>query len=132
MASLLFGGIYTAIVTGLGIDALEPQQLPEELLGAGPMVRLLTAVAVAGWVPFVEELFFRGFLYQGVASRYGFLWGATVSSAVFALAHLMVGAMIPIFVTGLLLAWAYSRSRSLWVPMAAHSAQNLIALIAVG
>ncbi len=132
MASLLFAGIYTAVVAGLGIDALEPQPLPEELLGGGPMVRLLTAVAVAGWVPFVEELFFRGFLFQGLASRYGVLWGATVSSAVFAVAHLMIGAMIPIFVTGLLLAWVYSRTRSLWVPMAAHSAQNLLALIVVG
>ena len=131
LASLVFGGIYTATVSGLGIEALEPEPLPEEFLGDGLMLRLLTAVAVAGWVPFVEEIFFRGFLFQGLASRYGFLWGAIASSAIFSVAHLMIGAMIPIFVTGLLLTWVYNRSQTLWVPMAVHSAQNLIALIIV-
>ena len=132
VASLLFTGTYAAVVAGLGIELLEPEPLPEELLAGGRMVRLLTAVALAGWVPLVEELFFRGFLFQGLASRYGVLMGATVSSAVFAVSHLMVGAMLPIFVTGLLFAWVYARSRSLWLPMAAHSAQNLVALIVVG
>jgi membrane protease YdiL (CAAX protease family) len=129
LAGLLFSGIYAVVVAGLGIEALEPDPLPEALLGGGPLVRLLTAVAIAGWVPFVEEVFFRGFLFQGLASRYGVLWGATASSAIFAVSHLMIGAMAPIFVTGLLFAWVYARSRSLWLPMAAHSAQNLLALI---
>ena len=132
VARLLFTGTYAAVVAGLGIEALEPEPLPEELLQGGPMVRLLTAVAIAGWVPFVEETFFRGFLFQGLASRYGVFWGATASSAIFAGSHLMVGAMIPIFVTGRLFAWAYARSRAVWPSMAAHSAQNLVALIVVG
>ena len=132
VASLLFTGTYAAVVAGLGIEALKPEPLPEELLAGGPIVRVLTAVAIAGWVPFVEEIFFRGFLFQGLASRYGVILGATASSAIFAGSHLMVGAMIPIFVTGLLFAWVYARSRSVWPCMAAHSAQNLVALIVVG
>ena len=132
LASLVLTGIYTVVVVGLGIERLEPDPIPEELLQGGPMVRLLAAVAIAGWVPFVEEVFFRGFLFQGLASRYGIFWGAITSSAIFAAAHLMLGTMVPIFVTGLLFAWVYSRSRSLWLPMAAHSAQNLVALIVVG
>ena len=132
VASLLFTGTYAIVVAGLGIEALEPDPLPDGLLEGGPIVRLLTAVAIAGWVPFVEEVFFRGFLFQGLASRYGVFWGATASSAIFAGSHLMVGAMVPIFVTGLLFSWVYARSRSLWLPMAAHSAQNLVALIVLG
>ncbi len=131
VASLLFAGIYVVVVAGLGIEVLKPDPLPDGLLEGGPMVRLLTAVAIAGWVPFVEEIFFRGFLFQGLASRYGAVRGAAASSAIFAVAHLMVGAVVPIFVTGLLFAWVYARSRSLWLPMAAHSAQNLVALIVV-
>ena len=132
LVSLLSTGIYAAVVMGLGIEALEPKPLPDALLEGGPMVRLLTAVAIAGWVPFVEEVFFRGFLFQGLATRYGVFWGATASSAIFAVAHLTVSVMVPIFVTGLLFAWLYARSRSLWLPMAAHSAQNLVALIVLG
>jgi membrane protease YdiL (CAAX protease family) len=132
VGSLHFTGIYVVVVVGLGIEALEPEPLPDGLLEGGPVARLLTALAIAGWVPFVEEVFFRGFLFQGLASRYGVLWGAVVSSSMFAVAHLMVGSMVPIFVTGLLFAWLYARSRSLWLPMAAHGAQNLVALIVAG
>ena len=41
--------------------------------------------------PFVEEIFFRGFLFQGLRQRYGWVNGMLLSSAIFAIAHLDPG-----------------------------------------
>ena len=132
VGSLILTGIYAAIVTQLDIEILIPKPLPENLLGGGTFDRLLTAVAIAGLVPFVEEIFFRGFLFQGLASRYGSIWGAVFSAAVFAVAHLSIGTMIPIFLIGLLFAALYAKTRSVWMPMSAHVIQNLAALTLAG
>lgn len=132
VGSLILTSIYAALVAQLDIDILDPQPVPEELLGGSAFHRLLVAVAIAGWVPFVEEVFFRGFLFQGLASRYGVVWGAVFSAAVFAFAHLIIGTMIPIFIIGVLFAALYARTRSLWMPMSAHIAQNLVALTLSG
>ena len=53
---------------------------------------------------------------------------AVVSAAVFAVAHLQVGSMIPLFITGLVLAWLFLRTKSIWPPLMAHAAQNLLAI----
>lgn len=132
VGSLILTGVYSVIVTGLDIDILMPEPLPEELVGGSVSRRVLTAIAVAGFVPFVEEVFFRGFLFQGLASRYGLIWGAVFSSAIFAVSHLIIGTMIPIFIIGVLFAALYARTRSLWMPMSAHAAQNLFALTLSG
>ena len=132
MGCLVLVAVYVALVTQLGIDFLIPEPMPENLGGDRTTYRLLTAIAIAGWVPFVEEIFFRGFMFQGLASRYGMLWGAVFSSGLFALAHIGIGTMIPIFLIGLMFAFLYSRTRSIWMPMAAHGTFNLIVLSVSG
>ena len=47
-----------------------------------------------------------------------------MSAAVFAAAHLDVRSMVPIFVAGLLFGWAYHKTKTLWVPIAAHACQK--------
>ena len=129
---LVLIAVYVALVTQLDIDFLIPEPVPEGLGGDRATYRLLTAMAIAGWVPFVEEIFFRGFMFQGLASRYGMLWGAVFSSGLFALAHIVIGTMIPIFLIGLMFAFLHSRTRSIWMPMAAHGTFNLIVLSVSG
>jgi membrane protease YdiL (CAAX protease family) len=128
LASLILTGIYAALVTKLDIKILIPEPVPEELTGGGVYYRLLIAIAISGWVPFVEELFFRGFLFQGLASRYGIIWGVLFSAIVFAVAHFMIATIIPIFIIGVMFAILYARTRSLWMPISAHAIQNLMAL----
>ena len=125
--SLLFAGIYSAIVIGLRIDLLRPPQLPSEALGQG-LPRMLNSLVLVLWGPFAEELFFRGFLLAALVPAVGKVGAVVISSAIFAVGHLTLGTMVPIFVTGLLLSWLYLRTRSLWPPIAAHAAQNLIAV----
>ena len=127
LASLLLTGAYAAIIRGLGQEALLPPPVPQDVLGTGA-TRLLNVLVVVIWGPFAEEIFFRGYLLAALVSPIGARRATVVSAAIFAVAHLVVGAMIPIFFTGLLLGWLYLRTRSIWPPLAAHAAQNLIAI----
>ena len=129
LGSLAFTSAYAFIVSNMGLDALTPEPLPVELAGDGAVVAL-TALALGAWVPFVEEVFFRGFLFAGLAARYGLYVGVAVSAALFALVHFSLATIIPIFVTGVLFALVYHTTKSIWIPMAAHSAQNILALLA--
>ena len=130
LGSLAFTAAYGAIVSALGFDALIPEPLPVGLVGDGAVI-LVSVFALAVWVPFVEEIFFRGFLFAGLAARYGLYAGLAASAAIFALIHFSLATILPIFVTGILLAVVYHRTGSIWIPAAAHSAQNLLALLAV-
>ena len=53
------------------------------------------------------------------------------SAAIFSIFHISQGSpgvLVPIFVTGLLLAWLYYRTGSLWASVMAHAGQNAVAL----
>ena len=82
------------------------------------------------WTPLAEETFFRGFLFAGLAAKFGVGVGVVASSAIFALSHASVGLFIPIMVAGALFAWIYHKSDSLWIPALAHASQNLLAWLA--
>ena len=72
-------------------------------------------------------MFYRGFLLPAFAQRWGFVGGATLVSALFAVSHVAPGIMLPAFVSGMLFAWLYRRTGSLWNCCLAHGAQNALA-----
>ncbi|HLO32700.1 MAG TPA: type II CAAX endopeptidase family protein [Anaerolineales bacterium] len=78
--------------------------------------------------PFVEEIFFRGFLFQGFRQRYGWITAMLLSSAIFAVAHLDLVALIPTFILGNVLAYIYHRSNSVWPGMILHFLVNAFGL----
>ena len=128
--SLAFAVLYAAVATAIGVESLEQQPIPDKALGEG--VFRLANIAVIGIIgPLAEEVFFRGFLLAGLVASLGTMRGVVAASIIFAVAHFSLGSMIPIFVTGMLLSWLYLRTRSLWPPLVAHAAQNLIALALV-
>ncbi len=127
LVSLVSTGVYGSMIDALGLEVLQPTPVPDEFLGSGATRLLLSAVVVL-WGPFVEEVFFRGFFLGGLIAPLGAARAALVSAAIFAVAHLEIGSMIPLFITGLVLAWLYLRTRSIWPPLMAHAAQNLLAI----
>jgi membrane protease YdiL (CAAX protease family) len=90
-----------------------------------PWWLLLAGIVVA---PVVEEVFFRGFVFAGLAKRYGWRVGAVGSSFLFALIHFQPLAILPIFVLGLIFAYLYYRSRSIWPAVLMHVATNALGL----
>jgi membrane protease YdiL (CAAX protease family) len=85
-------------------------------------------VAAALVAPMVEELFFRGFVYAGLRERYGWLRAAVISSALFSVLHLQPLAIPPIFLLGMMFAFIYERSRSLWPAILMHVVMNALAV----
>ena len=89
---------------------------------------ILLAVVIA---PLAEEFVFRGFLY-GVAKRFA---GATPALAftgiAFALVHVHLPSLLPLFLLACILTFAYELTGSLLVPMAMHALFNAITLVGV-
>ena len=125
--TIAFTAVYVLIVEGLGLEFLEPPPVPDDALGEG-LTLTLNRLIIVVWGPFAEEVFFRGFLLAAFIAPFGRRNAIIISSAIFALAHVDPGTMMPIFVTGALLSWVYLRTRSLWPSVAAHALQNFLAL----
>lgn len=132
---LAIGAIGTLLSqVGLGTNQLEQFQF----LRQGPFALAVFLVVAAVVAPFVEELFFRGFLF-GVYCRRQPVWLAyLVSSVLFTILHLepnrmnlqqMAGLSLGIFVLALLLAWLYHYTGSLYPGMVAHAVNNAAAAV---
>lgn len=116
---------YAAIVEAVGVSALEPQStLPEEVALA-PATLALAGVSAVALAPLAEEVFYRGFLFGGLA-QWGFWPAAILSGAVFSAAHFDVGSLIPFFIIGVALAWLFWRRGDLWESVAFHVLFNAI------
>ncbi len=119
---------HNALLYFLGVDTQGDQifQIFNQL--ESPIWFFLVGAVVA---PFVEEIFFRGFLFQGFRQKYGWLPALLLSSAIFSLAHLDPVSLIPTFVLGCVLTFVYHRSNSLWPGIIFHAAINFTSLCAV-
>ena len=80
-----------------------------------------TAVVLA---PLFEETIFRGVLLPVAARELGALWGIVLSALVFAVAHLSLGELPPLFMLGLGLGWLRWRNGSLGSCVLMHALWN--------
>ena len=83
----------------------------------------LTALVLA---PLFEETLFRGVLLPVLARRWGGGWGVLLSAAAFALAHLSLGELLPLFVLGLGLGWLRLQSGRLGASVLMHGLWNAL------
>jgi membrane protease YdiL (CAAX protease family) len=89
---------------------------------------ILLAVVIA---PVAEELAFRGYLY-GVMRRYfGALPALVFTAVLFAIIHLNVPTLFPLFILSCLFTVSYEATGSLLVPMTMHALFNTINLVAI-
>ena len=105
--------------------------------GSAPHMTLLIVLFLA---PFVEETLFRGLVFGGLKERSRPLAYA-VSCALFALLHVWQFAvanrdavyfllMAQYLIPGLVLAWAYDHSGTLWASVALHAGVNALSVLA--
>lgn len=92
-------------------------------------VSLLEYVCFA---PVFEELAFRGLLFGVFRRRFQFGMAAVLSAALFALAHGygLIG-FLSVFWSGIIWAWAYERTGSLWPGVLGHAVNNLLVCLSV-
>ncbi|MGI8554659.1 MAG: CPBP family intramembrane glutamic endopeptidase [Dehalococcoidia bacterium] len=131
---------YIVLATALRLHWLLPTpNLPTGIFDSRSLIPLagFEACLVA---PIVEESFFRGFLFHGllgkrfrlpipgrsVTLRLGFWAAAIASGLLFAAFHAQLGLLIPFTAVGVLFAWLYWRSGSLWANILTHAGFNLV------
>ncbi|MCX7806317.1 MAG: CPBP family intramembrane metalloprotease [Planctomycetota bacterium] len=93
-----------------------------------PATAVLVFSATVLAAPALEEIFFRGVIYGAMSRWVPRLLAAVLQAALFASAHRNESQFLPIFVMGILLAWLYERTGSLWAPITFHSLNNLAAM----
>jgi membrane protease YdiL (CAAX protease family) len=90
---------------------------------------VLNGIVICTWIPFVEELTYRGVGYS-LLERFG-RWPAILAVGIlFGLAHGLVVSLPVIAAFGCVLAWIRSVTRSVIPGMVVHGTFNLIAIVA--
>lgn len=121
IASYIIIFVHNSILVLLGIETQG-----DEILGLfnafdSPIWFIFVGSVLA---PIVEEVYFRGFLFQGFRQRYGWVTAALLSSVIFAAAHLNLVVLIPTFLLGCVLAYMYHRTNSVWPGIILHFLVN--------
>ncbi len=127
------------ILFTMGLEALNaylqrptPSWMIDAYITAGYLPLFWFAVIIAA--PVFEELFFRGFLLEGLRhSPVGNLGAVVITSAIWASIHLQyeLFEITSIFLIGLLLGYARIKSNSLYTPIILHALMNLAATVQV-
>lgn len=113
------------------IDSLQGRTdmlLPEGSNTVGGFLLILLFAGIL--VPISEELFFRGLLHRWFSQRLT-LWPAILlSSLIFAIGHFDSFAVaVSAFIAGMVHAYAYEKSKTLWLPILLHITANSIGVI---
>ena len=117
--------LHNAVLYALGVDT-QGEAIFKEFEKLGSPIWLFFAGVL--FAPLVEEIFFRGFLFQGFRRKYGWVNAMLLSSAIFAAAHLDPVALIPTFILGSVLAYVYHKSNSVWPGIILHFLVNAFGL----
>jgi membrane protease YdiL (CAAX protease family) len=98
----------------------------------GALNVIVGAILIVIIAPLSEEVFFRGFMFAGLRRAMP-LWGAAlISACVWGSLHLTggnVGVAIQLAVFGVILAYLYEQTGSLYATIFAHALNNTIAFI---
>jgi membrane protease YdiL (CAAX protease family) len=97
------------------------QEAVFERMMSNPLATIVTVCLLA---PFLEEMLFRGIVLRSFLQQYPRQRAFLYSAALFGLAHLNIYQFAIGFFGGIVLAWLYERTRSLWPCILLHGAYN--------
>ncbi len=98
------------------------------------LVGMFIVFVLVGWN---EELLSRGYQLQNLADGINLVWGVVISSAVFGILHLgnpnatWISA-VGIFFAGIFLAYGYTTTKELWLPIGLHIGWNFFEGVGFG
>ncbi len=126
---LLLWGLVFLLAAGVVLDPLL-NLLPAPSMqnyGAG----LWSIFALVILAPVFEELICRGLVLESLRARYGVVTAWLVSSLFFGVLHLQPQLVVNAFFVGLILAYIYIRTDSLWPTMILHAVNNAAAYVMI-
>ena len=113
----------------LGLGGHWSAGIQERLVFGPTEVVLLSLINIIIWTPVFEEIGFRGLFYTTLRSRLTPTIAIVASAGFFSALHLKsLNSFLSIFWTGLILAYAYERYRSLLPGIVIHGVGNLLYL----
>ena len=124
---LLLWGLVFLVALGVVLEPLLVllPPAPVEGIGAGSW-SMLALVVLA---PLFEELICRGLVLESLRARYGVFVAWFGSSLFFGVMHIQPQLAVNAFFVGLVLAFLYLRTDSLWVAVLLHAFNNAIAYL---
>ena len=126
---LLIIGVWYYLINLSNINWLTPPNTGDSMpqyLSKSFFLFCTVAILIA---PISEEIFFRGFLLKIFNTKYGNQKSVILNSLIFALFHLHIGAIIPVFILGLTISWIKIKTESLLPCIGIHIIQNSLAII---
>jgi membrane protease YdiL (CAAX protease family) len=136
LITLLQMGLIYLVMSALGWITFEGFAWQFDPIGL-VLKNTLLFFAIFVFVAWNEELLSRGYHLQTIASGLNLFWGVILSSAIFGLLHLgnpsaNWASTLGIFLAGLFFAYAYIRTRQLWLPMGMHLGWNFFEGVVFG
>ncbi len=146
------GGSYKTL--GFTFDSYMPKECIFGLLmGIVPIIILILLYSINSWITIqwnkqfefasvlpiislaiIEELLFRGIIFQALVDRFGMITIALLFAILFSMAHLANPSYDPIamlntFLASLVFSFAWYHTRGLWLPIILHISWNLVIYI---
>jgi uncharacterized protein len=121
----------------LGIASGEPsadlEQMRQYLNFEQPATLIIMGVLAVVLAPLAEEFVFRGMLFAAFHKTIGVIGSAILLSALWSVMHWGYSSqnLLALFLLGLLFAYIVWRTGSLWPAIVGHTANNLVAVVAL-
>jgi membrane protease YdiL (CAAX protease family) len=120
-----------AVVIGLLLQPDQEDVTRELGVDEGTAVAILAGILIIVAAPISEEIFFRGFMFAGLRRSTPFWVAAAISSGIWGLFHYTGsdswGVILQLSVFGVILAYLYERTGSIWPTIAVHAFNNAVA-----
>ncbi len=127
--SLFIIAIWGWLLETLSLDFLLPPNTAKEVLNLAFENIFITVILVSIIVPISEEVFFRGFLINGLEKKFNIKYSLVISSIIFSVFHINIGSLFPTFILGFFLGYIYIKSKSIYPSIFIHSMHNFLAVI---
>ncbi|WP_059173518.1 CPBP family intramembrane glutamic endopeptidase [Bacillus sp. FJAT-27445] len=115
------------ILLGVGPENSKTDSLQSRMTLLNFLIGFVSAAIIS---PLYEEIFYRGFLYRFLRSKFGIPISILGSSFIFMIVHIPTFNTLPInLVSGLIFAWTYEKSGSIVPAIIIHGIFNGIAVI---
>ena len=129
IACLIIVGLWGWMLEILKLDFLLPPNTAKEVLNLAFENIFITIILVSMIVPICEEVFFRGFLINGLERKFNLKISLLISSGIFSIFHIHIGSLFPTFILGICLGLLYIKSKSIYPSIFIHSIHNFLAVI---
>ena len=97
--------------------------------GASDILIVLAAVVIVA--PLIEEVFFRGYLFELLEKKLGGAPAVMITAILFSAVHFNIFTFFPILLMGGFMGWARMRTGSIVPSLVLHSMNNLAAILVV-